>query len=44
MPAIKCSNGKWKYGQKGRCVFKTKADAEKAGRAIKAQGNKKKSK
>ena len=37
MPVIKCSNSKYKWGQKGKCVFKTKKQAEKAGRAIQAQ-------
>lgn len=37
MPAIKCKNGKWKWGEKGRPVFKTKEAAEAAGRAIYAK-------
>ncbi len=38
MPAIFCSqNGKWKWGERGKCVFDSKADAERAGRAIEAQ-------
>jgi hypothetical protein len=36
MPAIKC-NGKWKWGQRGKCVYETKRQALRAGRAIKAQ-------
>ena len=42
MPVIKCSNNKYKWGQKGKCVFKTKKQAEQAGKAIKAQQTKKK--
>lgn len=37
MPAIKCNNGKWKWGTRGQCVFKTKRDAEAAGIAIQIQ-------
>ena len=40
MPAIKCDH-KWKYGTGGKCVFKSKAAAERAGRAIHAAKNKK---
>jgi hypothetical protein len=34
MPAQRCSNGKWKWGQRGSCVFDTEEQAERAGRAI----------
>jgi len=34
MPAQRCSNGKWKWGQRGSCVFDTEEEAERAGRAI----------
>jgi hypothetical protein len=34
MPAQRCSNGKWKWGQRGSCVFDTQEQAERAGRAI----------
>ena len=34
MPAIQCSNGKWKWGENGLCVFETKQKAESAGIAI----------
>ena len=37
MPAMRCSNGKWKWGARGKCVFDTKEDAERAGRAIEAE-------
>tara|TARA_R100000084_G_C4591222_1_gene118535 strand:+ start:91 stop:216 length:126 start_codon:yes stop_codon:yes gene_type:complete len=33
MPAEKCSNGKWRWGQ-GACIYETKKDAEKAGVTI----------
>lgn len=36
MPCMKCSNGKWKWGRRGKCVFLTKAKCEAAGRAIHA--------
>lgn len=42
MPAQKCNNGKWKWGEKGACIYDTKAKAEAAGRAIYASKNKKK--
>lgn len=28
MPAIKCDNGKWKWGETGTCKYDTQADAE----------------
>lgn len=35
MPAIFCqSNGKWKWGQNGSCIYNTKDQAEGAGIAI----------
>ena len=34
MPAIKCNNNKWKWGEKGKCIYDTKSAAEKAGVAI----------
>jgi hypothetical protein len=34
MPAQRCNNGKWKWGPRGSCVFDTKEEAERAGRAI----------
>ena len=41
MPCIKCSNGKWKYGEKGRCQFKTLEACKKAAAAIHANEDKK---
>lgn len=41
MPAIKCTNGKWKWGENGQCVFSSKANAEAAGKAIEAKKTKK---
>jgi hypothetical protein len=29
MPCYKCSNGKWRIGE-GKCMYKTKANCEKA--------------
>ena len=31
MPAIKCNNGKWKWGNSGECIYNSKEDAEKQG-------------
>lgn len=39
MPCIPCSNGKWKYGVRGRCQFNSKAHCEKAQAAIHAKQN-----
>jgi len=37
MPCIKCSNGKWKYGEKGNCQFKTLKSCKAAAAAIHAE-------
>jgi hypothetical protein len=34
MPCIKCPNGKWKYGNKGECVFDTLTKCKDAEMAI----------
>jgi len=34
MPCMKCANGKWKYGQRGGCNFRTLAECRKAEAAI----------
>lgn len=39
MPCIKCSNGKWKIGQRGKCRYKTKASCQAALRAYYAEKN-----
>lgn len=36
MPCYKCNNGRWKYGERGRCQFDTLAACEAAERAIHA--------
>jgi hypothetical protein len=41
MPCYKCSNGKYKYGQKGNCQFDTLAACQAAERAIHAEENSK---
>lgn len=41
MPCIKCSNGKYKYGEKGKCVYDTLAKCKKAAAAIHIQEDKK---
>ncbi len=43
MPVLKCKNGKWRIGT-GACVYETKEKAEKAYKAILAQGKFKKKK
>lgn len=40
MPCIKCSNGKWRYGEHGRCQFKTLESCQAAERAVHARENK----
>ena len=42
MPCIKCNNGKWKYGQHGRCQFDTLSACKAAEAAIHARENPKK--
>jgi hypothetical protein len=37
MPCIKCSNGKWKYGEKGKCQYKTLKACKDAAAAIHAK-------
>lgn len=41
MPCYKCSNGKYKYGQKGNCQFDTLSACQAAERAIHAEENSK---
>jgi len=41
MPAIKCSNSKWRWGG-GKCIFDTKAKAQNAGVAIEIAKQKRK--
>lgn len=36
MPCIKCNNGKWRYGQHGKCVFDTLKKCQDAEAAIHA--------
>jgi len=40
MPCQKCSNGKYKYGAQGACVFDSLAACKQAAAAIHAQENK----
>jgi hypothetical protein len=40
MPCYKCNNNKYKYGERGRCVFDTLSACQAAERAIHAQNNK----
>ena len=37
MPCMKCSNGKYKYGEHGKCVFDTLAACKAAAAAIHIQ-------
>lgn len=41
MPCMKCANGKWKYGEKGKCQFDTLAKCQEAAAAIHAKPEKK---
>lgn len=41
MPCYKCNNGKWKYGERGRCQFDTLAACRAAEAAIHARKPKK---
>ena len=34
MPCLKCSNGKWRYGEHGKCVFDTYEECRRAEIAI----------
>lgn len=40
MPCMKCSNGKWKYGEHGNCQFDTLAACNAAAAAIHIQEGK----
>ena len=40
MPCMKCSNGKYKYGEQGKCVFDTLAACKAAAAAIHAKPKK----
>jgi hypothetical protein len=42
MPCIKCSNGKWKYGEGGNCQFDTLETCKQAATAIHIQEEAKK--
>jgi len=37
MPCIKCNNGKWKYGKRGKCIYKTLKACKAAAAAIHAR-------
>lgn len=39
MPCMKCSDGKWRYGNKGKCEFHTKEKCESAESAIHIREN-----
>jgi hypothetical protein len=43
MPCYKCNNGKYKYGERGRCQFDTLEACREAEQAIHARENQKKS-
>ena len=40
MPCMKCANGKWKYGERGRCQFDTLKACKAAEAAIHAKPKK----
>ena len=37
MPCMKCANGKYKYGERGRCQFETLKECKAAAAAIHAK-------
>lgn len=37
MPCMKCANGKYKYGEHGKCVYDTLAECKRAAAAIHIQ-------
>lgn len=37
MPCMKCNNGKWKYGKRGKCIYDTLEKCKEAAAAIHAQ-------
>tara|TARA_R100001163_G_scaffold8617_2_gene8467 strand:+ start:3704 stop:4957 length:1254 start_codon:yes stop_codon:yes gene_type:complete len=37
MPAKKCSNGKWKWGQNGSCIYNSKKEAEEDNKNYRAE-------
>jgi len=39
MPCLKCSNNKYKYGKKGKCIYDTLKECQEAAAAIHAQEN-----
>lgn len=41
MPAIKCENGKYKWGRNGRCIYDSAQEAEQANKSMKAKDMKK---
>ena len=38
MPCMKCPDGKYKYGEKGKCQYDTEAACKRAAAAIHAEG------
>jgi len=30
MPSIKCDNGKWKFGEKGECIYNSEQESDEA--------------
>ncbi len=41
MPVYSCGNGTFKYGDKGRCIYKTREQARRAEIAINIENKKK---
>lgn len=39
MPCMQCSNGKYKYGESGKCVYDTLEACKRAAAAIHIQGD-----
>jgi HK97 family phage prohead protease len=39
MPCIQCDSGKWKWGERGRCIYNSKADCEAANEGKASEAN-----
>lgn len=39
MPCLRCSNGKWRWGERGRCQFDSREHCERAAAAIRIRGS-----
>lgn len=35
MPSLECENGKWKFGEKGECIYNSEQESDEAKRTRK---------